>query len=33
MKDYLLYYLIKTNNLIKCEMKINLKNEMKDNHH
>ena len=30
MKDYSLCYLMKTNDLIKCEMKMNLKNEMKD---
>lgn len=31
MKDCLLCHLIKMNNLMKCDIKINLKNEMKNN--
>ena len=31
MKDYSLYHLMKINNLIKCDIKMNLKNGVKDN--
>ena len=31
IKNYSLYHLMKMNNLMKCDMKINLKNEMKNN--
>ena len=32
IKDYLLCHLIKTNDLMKCEIKMNLKNEMKNDY-